>query len=176
LTDISITSPPLPETSFTLHFHFSENEFFKNAVLTKKYFMKYKLDDESPLEFDGPEIVNSTGCSIDWHEGKNVTMKTVTIGDGETRTVMRESFFHFFHEPQVPDVEDLGNETLAELLETDFEIGHCLKEHIIPRAVLYFTGDAVEDSLTGCTGSEPDLDTSVDTVETPQDVDGNGDH
>jgi nucleosome assembly protein 1-like 1 len=176
LLDISVISTALPETTFTLHFQFSKNEFFKNATLTKKYFMKYKLDEESPLEFDGPEIVKSTGCPIDWNEGKNVTLKTLTTSDGETRTIMQESFFHFFHEPQIPDVEGMSNETLSELLETDFEIGHCLKEHIIPRAVLHFTGDTDDDSLSGCSGSEQEMDTSVDTVETPQDVDADGDH
>lgn len=31
------------------------------------------------------------------------------------------------------------------LLETDFEIGHYLKERIVPRAVLYFTGENDDD-------------------------------
>lgn len=30
-------------------------------------------------------------------------------------------------------------------LATDFEIGHFFRERIIPRAVLYFTGEALED-------------------------------
>ena len=31
------------------------------------------------------------------------------------------------------------------LLTADFEIGHFFRESIIPRAVLYFTGEALED-------------------------------
>lgn len=31
------------------------------------------------------------------------------------------------------------------ILAVDFEIGHFLCEHIIPRSVLYFTGEVVED-------------------------------
>ena len=31
------------------------------------------------------------------------------------------------------------------LLAADFEIGHYIRERIVPRAVLYFTGDALDD-------------------------------
>lgn len=30
-------------------------------------------------------------------------------------------------------------------IATDFEIGHFFRERIVPRAVLYFTGEALED-------------------------------
>lgn len=31
------------------------------------------------------------------------------------------------------------------ILAADFEIGHFIRERIVPRAVLYFTGEAIED-------------------------------
>ena len=31
------------------------------------------------------------------------------------------------------------------LLTADFEIGHYIRERIVPRAVLFFTGEALED-------------------------------
>lgn len=31
------------------------------------------------------------------------------------------------------------------VLAADFEIGHFIRERIVPRAVLYFTGEAIED-------------------------------
>jgi len=37
------------------------------------------------------------------------------------------------------------DEETEALLTADFEIGHFLRESIIPRAVLYFTGEALED-------------------------------
>ena len=53
-------------------------------------------------------------------------------------------------------------------MEKDFEIGHYLKERIIPRAILYFTGESEEYSpddtgsenseSEGCAVSEADLD------------------
>lgn len=45
--------------------------------------------------------------------------------------------------------EDLNSEEvddeLRTLLTTDFEIGHYIRERIVPRAVLYFTGEGIED-------------------------------
>uniref|UniRef100_A0A2K6G3B4 Nucleosome assembly protein 1-like 1 n=1 Tax=Propithecus coquereli TaxID=379532 RepID=A0A2K6G3B4_PROCO len=79
---------------------------------------------------------------IDWKKGKNVTLKTIKKkqkhkGRGTVRTVTKtvsnDSFFNFFDD----DAEAI--------LAADFEIGHFLRERIIPRSVLYFTGEAIED-------------------------------
>ena len=51
---------------FELIFTFSENEFFTNTTLTKKFFIK----DEEPVKSEGTEI--------DWKEGKNLTKKIVS--------------------------------------------------------------------------------------------------
>ncbi|EPQ18882.1 Nucleosome assembly protein 1-like 1 [Myotis brandtii] len=40
------------------------------------------------------------------------------------------------------------------ILAADFEIGHFLRERIIPRSVLYFTGEAIEDDDDDVSGSE----------------------
>ncbi len=37
------------------------------------------------------------------------------------------------------------DEDLDFTLTTDFEIGHFFRERVIPKAVLYFTGEALED-------------------------------
>lgn len=37
------------------------------------------------------------------------------------------------------------DEDLEALLAADFEIGHFIRERIVPRAVLYFTGEALEN-------------------------------
>jgi nucleosome assembly protein 1-like 1 len=34
-------------------------------------------------------------------------------------------------------------------LENDFELGHYMKEQVIPRAVLFFTGEADDDMTEG---------------------------
>jgi len=45
----------------------------------------------------------------------------------------------------VPDVEaDEVDEETEALLAADYEIGHFIRERIVPRAVLYYTGEACE--------------------------------
>ncbi|XP_069433159.1 nucleosome assembly protein 1-like 1 isoform X2 [Ovis canadensis] len=44
----------------------------------------------------------------------------------------------------VPESGDLDDDSEA-ILAADFEIGHFLRERMIPGSVLYFTGEAIED-------------------------------
>ncbi|XP_014674636.1 PREDICTED: nucleosome assembly protein 1-like 1-A isoform X2 [Priapulus caudatus] len=143
------------DMGFTLEFYFTPNEFFTNSVLTKQYIMKCQPDPKSPFSFEGPEIIKCKGCKIDWKTGKNVTVKLIKKKQKHksksqtrfiTKTVQNDSFFNFFSPPDVPEGEDaeVDEETEA-LLGADFEIGHFIRERIVPRAVLYFTGEALED-------------------------------
>ncbi|KAB0354040.1 hypothetical protein FD755_023266 [Muntiacus reevesi] len=130
--------------SFVLEFHLEPNEYFTNEMLTKTYRMRSEPDDSDPFSFDGPEIMGCTGCQIGWNKGENVTLKMIKKkqkhkGRGTvhtvTKTVSNDSFFNFFAPPEVPET----------ILAADFEIGHVLRECIIPRSVLYFTEEAIED-------------------------------
>jgi len=141
------------EMGFALEFHFSPNDYFTNSVLTKSYKIQCEPDTDDPFSFEGTEIVGCTGCSIDWKAGKNVTEKIVKKkqkhkGKGQTRvvtkTVKNDSFFNFFDPPKVTEEEDVDEDTEA-LLTADFEIGHFFRERLIPKAVLFFTGEAIED-------------------------------
>ncbi|KAJ8299685.1 hypothetical protein KUTeg_023745 [Tegillarca granosa] len=113
-------------------------------------------------------------CQIDWKKGKNVTVKSIKKkqkhkGRGTTRTVTKtvqnDSFFNFFNPP---------DEDLEALLSADFEIGHFIRERIVPRAVLYFTGEALEtdefeeegEDEEG--GEEADYDEDADPDYNPQ--------
>lgn len=42
-------------------------------------------------------------------------------------------------------VLSLQDDDSEAILAADFEIGHFLRERIVPRSVLYFTGEAIED-------------------------------
>lgn len=141
---------------FVLEFHFTPNEYFSNSVLTKEYEMKCIPDPCDPFCFEGPEIVKCKGCKIDWKKGKNVTVKLVKKKqkhknrNAVTRTVVKqvqnESFFNFFNPPEVPeDSESESYDETQALLTSDFEIGHYIRERVVPNAVLYFTGEAMED-------------------------------
>ena len=142
---------------FTLEFHFSENEYMTNKVLTKRYTVECKVDDCDPFSFDGPSIVKTTGCKIDWKKGKNLTVKTVKKkqrhkGRGQTRTVSKtvpnESFFNFFSPPDLSDdttTDDVDEDAMVETIAADFSKAEFIKDRVIPQAVLYFTGEALED-------------------------------
>merc|ERR1712071_132250 len=154
LIDIKVQYKENP-MGFILELFFSPNEFFDNLVLTKTYEMKCTPDEDDPFSFEGPEIHKCKGTVIDWKKGKNITVKTIKKKQKRkskgsvrtvTKTVQNDSFFNFFNPPTVsddPEVE-VDDDTRA-LLTADFEIGHYIRESIIPRAVLYFTGEALMD-------------------------------
>jgi len=154
LTDVSVTFNESP-MGFKIHFFFAPNDYFTNTELTKEYEMKCKPDEDDPFGFEGPEIYKCKGCTVNWKQGKNVTVKTVKKKQKHkskgnvrtvTKTVKNDSFFNFFDPPAIPDdpEAEVDAET-QELLTADFELGHYIRERIVPRAVLYFTGEALED-------------------------------
>ncbi|KAM9301843.1 nucleosome assembly protein 1-like 4 [Gastrophryne carolinensis] len=158
LQDVKVKfSGPGQAMSFTLEFLFEPNDYFTNQVLTKTYKMKSEPDAADPFSFEGPEIIDCEGCTIDWKKGKNVTVKTIKKkqkhkGRGTVRTITKqvpnESFFNFFSPIKGKD-EEMENSLAA-----DFELGHFFRERIVPRAVLYFTGEAIEDEESFEEGEE----------------------
>merc|ERR1712186_8991 len=154
LHDITVTFSEQP-MGFTLHFYFAPNDYFSNSVLTKEYEMKCEPSEDDPFSFEGPEIFKCKGCAINWKQGKNLTVKTVKKkqkhkSKGNVRTITKQvkndSFFNFFDPPPLPeDPEAEVDAETQELLTADFEIGHYIRERIIPRAVLFFTGEALEE-------------------------------
>ncbi|XP_017070173.1 nucleosome assembly protein 1-like 1 [Drosophila eugracilis] len=140
--------------SYTLEFHFDKNEYFSNSVLTKQYVLKSTVDPDDPFAFEGPEIYKCTGCTINWEKKMNLTVKTIRKKQkhkerGAVRTIVKQvptdSFFNFFNPPEVPANEDEIDDESQQILATDFEIGHFIRARIIPKAVLYYTGDIVDD-------------------------------
>ena len=60
------------------------------------------------------------------------------------KTVPTESFFNFFSPPSAPDNdEEDAPEDLEERLEMDYQLGEDIKEKLIPRAIDWFTGEAL---------------------------------
>ncbi|KAJ1991025.1 histone chaperone [Dimargaris cristalligena] len=148
LTDITLEYLE-DEHAFRLVFTFAPNEFFTNTKLTKTYF--YQTNPSiGDIVFDHAE-----GDSINWNEGKDLTMavesrKQRNKSTNETRVVKKniptESFFGFFDTiaiPEAPEEED-ELDLLQDQIEADYEIGEEFKEKIIPHAVDWFTGKALE--------------------------------
>jgi len=161
--------------SYTLEFYFDKNEYFSNPVLTKKYFLKAVVDEDDPFSFEGPEIYKCKGCNINWAKTMNLTVKTIRKKQkhkerGAVRTIVKQvpndSFFNFFNPPEIPEDKSLIDDESQGLLATDFEIGHYIRARIIPKAILYYTGDIIDD--------EDDED-EYDGEEEEDDMDETGD-
>lgn len=60
------------------------------------------------------------------------------------KTVPTESFFNFFSPPKAPtDDDDDAASDIEERLELDYQLGEDIKEKLIPRAIDWFTGEAL---------------------------------
>lgn len=144
---IDITQDPVEEEagSFTLKFHFRENPFFTNEVLSKTY----HLDGDGE---EGEEVVCESvdSTQVNWKEGQDLT-KGKSKGFGE-----EGSFFNFFAPPEVKQGKNASQEIVS-MMEMDFEMAVSIKEEIIKHAVHWFTGDASVDGF-GPMGEEDDDD------------------
>jgi nucleosome assembly protein 1-like 1 len=151
LTDIKIGYVE-GNSGFSLEFFFSENEFFTNSSLIKTYYL-----DNTAGSFGDVVYNHATGTAIEWKEGKDLTVqieikKQRHKGTNKTRTVKRsvpaESFFNFFQPPTQPaegdEMEEQAMDELEGKLELDYEIGEIIKEKLVPHAVDWFTGHALE--------------------------------
>ncbi|KAH8091350.1 nucleosome assembly protein [Cristinia sonorae] len=170
---ISYLPPNDPKPGFKLLFHFTPNEFFENEVLEKTYLYQSEVGYSGDFIYD-----RAIGTEIKWKEDKDLTKefeikKQRNKNTNRTRLVRKarpaESFFNFFSPPVPPeeDAEDLEEEELDELdekLEIDYQIGEDIKEKIIPRAVDYFTGKALEEELDD-DEEDYDLDDDDDAFE-----------
>ncbi|RPB05628.1 NAP-domain-containing protein [Choiromyces venosus 120613-1] len=149
LTDIRMTY--LDRPGFKLIFEFAENEFFSNKEITKTYYYQEESGYGGDFIYDHAE-----GDKINWKDGKDLTVrveskkqrnKTTKQTRVVKRTVPTESFFNFFNPPKPingdDDEEDDDNE-LEERLELDYHLGEDIKEKLIPRAVDWYTGEALQ--------------------------------
>ncbi|KAI6216644.1 Nucleosome assembly protein 1-like 1 [Aphelenchoides fujianensis] len=145
LTDITIDQTNEPP-AFTVKFHFSENPYFSNDVLTKYYKISIGNNEvENKALYDGPSIVETKGCEIQWKEGKNVTQKLKKNKKGNnTKVVDAESFFTFFNPNTAKIHPDMAEEE-ADRLNGDFELGQLLRDSVVDSAVIFYTGECVDD-------------------------------
>ncbi|KAL8874536.1 MAG: hypothetical protein Q9174_000123 [Haloplaca sp. 1 TL-2023] len=147
LTDIRMEY--LEKPGFRLIFEFAENEFFTNKTITKTYYYQEESGYGGDFIYDHAE-----GDKIDWKMDKDLTVRVESKkqrnkNTKQTRvvkkTVPTESFFNFFDPPKAPsgDDEDMGDD-VEERLELDYQLGEDIKEKLIPRAIDWFTGEALQ--------------------------------
>lgn len=160
LKDIRVEYLETP--GFELIFEFNKNEFFSNQILTKTYHYQAELGYSGDFVYD-----HADGCEINWTSKEaNVTMnierrKQRNKNTKQTRTIEKltptESFFNFFDPPKPPkeeaenenddeeeEEEEEDDEELEGRLELDYQVGEEIKDRLIPRAIDWFTGEAVD--------------------------------
>lgn len=163
LTDIRMEY--LDRPGFRLIFEFEENEYFTNKTITKTYFYQEENGYGGDFIYDHAE-----GEKVEWKTGKDLTVRveskkqrnksmcsfsfTVRLitdrypDTKQTRvvkkTVPTESFFNFFEPPSPPQDDDDASSDIEERLELDYQLGEDIKEKLIPRAIDWFTGEALQ--------------------------------
>jgi nucleosome assembly protein 1-like 1 len=159
LTDVTCDNYENGE-GFQLNFYFSsDNPYFGNEVLTKRY------DVPNLLLADEPILKNVEGCEIQWKDGMSLFERKVTKQQrgkgknaGQIRTVTKtepaESFFRFFTPPKMPTGEEnLQTTTEEEVMkieaafDEDYDVAQAFRSHIIPKAVQWFLGNAMEQEM-----------------------------
>lgn len=145
---VDIRMEYLDKPGFRLIFDFAENEFFTNKTITKTYYYQNESGYGGDFIYDHAE-----GDKIDWKEGQDLTVRVESKkqrnkNTKQTRivkkTVPTESFFNFFSPPKAPteDDDDAASD-IEERLELDYQLGEDIKEKLIPRAIDWFTGEAL---------------------------------
>ncbi|KAH8598032.1 nucleosome assembly protein [Bisporella sp. PMI_857] len=148
LTDVQMEY--LDKPGFRLIFQFAENDFFTNKTISKTYYYQNESGYGGDFIYDHAE-----GDKIDWKAGKDLTVrieskKQRNKNTKQTRvvkkTVPTESFFNFFSPPKAPteDDDDDAASDIEERLELDYQLGEDIKEKLIPRAIDWFTGEALQ--------------------------------
>ena len=143
-------------TGFKLEFEFAPNPFFFDTVLTKSYKVPNLVDSNGQ-----PELEKIQGCTINWKDNKDLTKREVKKKQkakrgrnaGATRVVTKiedkPSFFRFFETIPLPgcddDCEDDDVEDLRDKIDADVELAFALRNEVVPHAILWFTGEAVDD-------------------------------
>lgn len=147
LTDIRMEY--LDRPGFRLIFEFAENDFFNNKTISKTYYYQEENGYGGDFIYDHAE-----GDKIDWKAGKDLTVKVESKkqrnkNTKQTRivkkTIPTPSFFDFFHPASPPsdDDEEIDDDIEAKL-ELDYQLGEDIKEKLIPRAIDWFTGEALQ--------------------------------
>ncbi|KAH1131889.1 hypothetical protein J1N35_003267 [Gossypium stocksii] len=163
---------------FKLEFYFDPNPYFKNTLLTKTYHM---IDEDEPI------LEKAIGMEIEWYPGKCLTQKILKKKPKKgsknakpiTKTEDCESFFNFFNPPEVPDDdEDIDEDTAEELqnqMEQDYDIGSTIRDKIIPHAVSWFTGEAIQGDELEIGDEDEDDDVDEDDEDEDEDDDDDDD-
>jgi len=162
LEDIWVEKDPQELRCFKLEFHFKENPYFTNRVLTKEYsyFPPPAAADDKPdengiteamVDFLWERDTTIHGMKIDWKEDdKALTKLYPREMDPEDEEDVAEpgSFFNFFEHANDP-----------------MDIGVTIANDVFPEAIDYFLGNVGGDELDSEDEDEDDDDDDAEEID-----------
>jgi len=155
LEDISYERLPGELKGYKLDFHFKENPFFENKILT----LNFHTERTSKWDAD-PEFKEVKATVIDWKKGKDLTHTEKQKGKGKKKKMVKApqpSFFWLFFDlkegGKLPpsfeeDDEDDDfdeDEMMEDKLEEAFNFGEVVSTLVVPHAARHFTGEVVPE-------------------------------
>ena len=167
---VDIRMEYLDRPGFRLIFEFAPNDFIENKTLTKTYFyqeengyggdfiydhaegdqIKWKAGKDLTTKVESKKQRNKSECN----DISSIILQTIANTSTDTKqtrvvkkTIPTPSFFDFFSPATPPNDDDDEEEIDEEIeakLELDYQLGEDIKEKLIPRAIDWFTGEALQ--------------------------------
>lgn len=129
------------KTGYSISFHFKENPYFENEVITKEYHLA--SENQSNSDF----TQSSTSTPIKWKEGKDLLKELQSKPQAnKKRDIETKSFFDWFCDNSDPMDE------LAELIKDDIW-PNPLQYFLVPDIGVYNEEDSVGDEEDEINGS-----------------------
>ncbi|XP_046998160.1 nucleosome assembly protein 1-like 4 [Schistocerca americana] len=135
LVDIRVVMEDREQPGFRLEFHFAPNDYIADSVLTKEFDVSFDPEPEDPLCGGGMRIVAMRGSGVTWKSPE----ADVTRHPRSGRTC--DSCFHFFARDAPAGTSD---DDELDAWERDVDVGLHLQSSLVPRAVLFYTGEAAQ--------------------------------
>lgn len=154
LTNINLSFKP--NGDFSLHFHFSQNEYFKHETLYRNFILDEKMTikkiESSKIEWNSEELNPTVAKKKKKLKNKNKPNEVKTI----VKVEEVPSFFNFFkdytaiegHSHKVhkkSDDEDEEEIDENEFIDEEYELGIFFKDELIPYSLEYYLDIVDED-------------------------------
>ncbi|KAK8017604.1 nucleosome assembly protein [Apiospora rasikravindrae] len=131
---VDIRMEYLDKPGFRLIFEFADNKFFTNKTITKTYFYQNESGYGGDFIYDHAE-----GDKINWKEGEDLTVRVESKKQRNKNTKQTR----IVKKTAPTEDDDSAASDIEERLELDYQLGEDIKEKLIPRAIDWFTGEAL---------------------------------
>lgn len=70
---------------------------------------------------------------------------------------LNQSLIHKYSPPKIPSMNDMDEDeadAMEEAFDHDYDVAQSFRSHIIPKAVMWFTGEAMQDEFERMMGTD----------------------